>query len=120
MGRALARSFARSVDLCLGVPQSRYYRRIAAVSVFCFGGKMRLAVWICLLALFSGLVFAQDISGTIGGTILDPTGAAVPNAKITVTNTERSQVVRTITTDATGTYSAPLISVGTYSVRVEA
>jgi hypothetical protein len=81
---------------------------------------MRLAVWICLLALFSGLVFAQDISGTIGGTILDPTGAAVPNAKITVTNTERSQVVRTITTDATGTYSAPLISVGTYSVRVEA
>src|SRR5215813_152166 len=73
-----------------------------------------------------GLVFAsslallgQDISGTIGGTISDPNSASIPNARVTVTNTDRNQVVRTITTDETGTYSAPIIPVGTYSIKVE-
>ena len=82
---------------------------------------MKPAARLCLLALASGIMLtAQDISGTIGGTILDPTGAAVPNAKVIVTNTERNQVVRTITTETTGSYSVPFIPVGTYSVRVEA
>src|SRR5690348_8746698 len=68
----------------------------------------------------AGYLAAQDISGSIGGTILDPTGAPVPNAKVTVTNTDRNQVVRTITTDATGTYSAPFIPIGNYEIKVEA
>ena len=72
-----------------------------------------------LVACVATGLIAQDISGTIGGTILDPSGATVPNAKVTVTNTDRNQVVRVITTDATGTYSAPLIPVGQYSVKVE-
>ncbi|MBS1856049.1 MAG: carboxypeptidase regulatory-like domain-containing protein [Acidobacteria bacterium] len=76
---------------------------------------------IALLALAGSVfLFGQDISGTIGGTILDQNSATVPNAKVTVTNTDRNQVVRTITTDATGTYAAPLIPVGTYAVKVEA
>ena len=65
-------------------------------------------------------MFAQDISGTIGGSVLDPSGAAVPAAKITITNTERNQVVRTVKTDSSGTYVAPLIPVGIYSLKVEA
>ena len=75
----------------------------------------------CILAFaVAGIVAAQDISGTIDGTILDPTGAPVPNAKVTVTNTDRNQVVRTITTDTTGTYSAPFIPIGNYEIKVEA
>ncbi len=62
----------------------------------------------------------QDISGTIDGAILDPSGAPVPNAKVTITNTDRNQVVRVITTDATGIYSAPFIPIGNYSIKVEA
>src|SRR5215475_14816159 len=74
-----------------------------------------------LLALAGGVIlFGQDISGTIGGTILDPNSASVPNAKVTITNTDRNQVVRNVTTDVTGVYVAPLIPVGTYAVRVEA
>ena len=68
--------------------------------------------------LASGLI-AQDISGSIGGTILDPSGSVVPNAKVSLTNTDRSQVVRTLTTDASGVYSAPLLPIGTYSIKVE-
>jgi hypothetical protein len=76
---------------------------------------------ICVLAVL-GVAFlaAQDISGTIGGTILDPTGSAVASAKVTVTNTDRNQVVRVATTDVSGTYSVPLIPIGNYSVKVEA
>jgi Carboxypeptidase regulatory-like domain/TonB-dependent Receptor Plug Domain len=76
---------------------------------------------VLLLALASAMALcAQDISGTIGGSILDQNGGAVPNAKVIVTNTDRNQVVRTSTTDTTGVYSAPLIPVGTYAIRVEA
>src|ERR1035441_504720 len=83
-------------------------------------GKMKslLSVFMLIACLATGL-FAQDISGTIGGAILDPTGATVPGAKVTITNTDRNQVLRTIITDPSGTYSAPLIPVGQYSVKVE-
>ncbi|MBZ5726490.1 MAG: carboxypeptidase regulatory-like domain-containing protein [Acidobacteriia bacterium] len=63
---------------------------------------------------------AQEITGSIVGTVQDPTGAAVPGAKVTVTNTDRNAVIRTATTDTDGNYSAPLLPVGHYSVAVEA
>ncbi len=72
------------------------------------------------LSLFSLAAFGQDVSGTIQGVILDPAGAVVPNAKVTITNTDRDQVVRTFTTDASGNYSAPVLPVGHYSIKVEA
>jgi hypothetical protein len=75
----------------------------------------------CLLAVCAiGSLAAQDISGTIGGAVLDPSGAAVPKAHVTITNTDRNQVVRDFTTDETGVYSAPLIPIGTYSIKVVA
>src|SRR4051794_21527840 len=84
---------------------------------------MKTAVWLSSLILGSVLTLsAQDITGNIGGTILDPSGAAVSGAKITVTNTERNQVMRTLTTDSTGSYSAPLLPVSPegYIIKVEA
>jgi hypothetical protein len=81
---------------------------------------MKKGFALCLLATAGGLsLLAQDISGTIGGSILDPTGSVVPNAKVTVFNTDRNQVARVITTESSGTYSAPALPVGIYSVRVE-
>ena len=68
----------------------------------------------------AGSMAAQDISGTIEGSVLDPSGAGVPKAKVTITNTDRNQIVRTITSDAGGNYAAPLIPVGTYLIKVEA
>jgi len=79
--------------------------------------------WLLLAALAAPLplsLHAQDISGTIEGSVLDPSGAFVSGAKVTVTNQDRNQVVRTITTDASGAYSAPFTPVGKYSVKVEA
>src|ERR1043166_8216159 len=47
-------------------------------------------------------------------------GAAVPNAKLTATHNERNQVIRTVTTDASGGYSANFLPIGGYSVNFEA
>jgi hypothetical protein len=72
------------------------------------------------MACAGSAAVAQDISGTIEGSILDPSNAPVPHAKVTIKLIDRNQVVRTIITDAGGDYSAPLIPIGNYSIKVEA
>jgi len=81
----------------------------------------KITSFVLLLALVcaSGLL-AQDITGSISGTVADPTGAGVPGATVTVTDLERNMVVRTTTTDGAGNYAAPLLPVSKYSVTVEA
>ncbi|MHB1021996.1 MAG: carboxypeptidase-like regulatory domain-containing protein [Acidobacteriaceae bacterium] len=71
-----------------------------------------------LLLLNSGL--AQNITGSISGTVKDTSGAVVSDATITVTDIDHNQVVRTIKTDATGYYRASLLPIGHYSVTAEA
>src|SRR5674476_223152 len=89
--------------------------------MYSLGSKMKiLAALLILPACLATGLLAQDISGNIRGTILDPSGATVANAKVTVTNTDRNQVVRVVTTDSTGSYSVPIIPVGIYSIKVEA
>jgi hypothetical protein len=82
---------------------------------------MKKLIGLCTFAAAIAVcLVAQDITGTIEGSVLDASGAGVPGAKVTITNTDRNQVVRTSTTDPSGNYSAPLIPVGTYAVKVEA
>ena len=72
----------------------------------------------CLLAVASAS--AQEITGTILGSVLDAQGKAIPNATVTITNTDKNIVVRTVKTNGSGDYSAPLLPIGNYSVSVEA
>ena len=67
--------------------------------------------WACL---------AQDITGSIIGTVTDQTGAAVPGAKITITNMDRNAIVRATVSSKDGDYVAALLDVGKYSITVEA
>jgi len=83
----------------------------------------RLSVFrICALFL-AGLAIAlpghaQTITGQIGGVVTDSLGAVVPGAIVTVVNSDTGEVVRTISTDSKGTYTVPLLQVGTYSVHI--
>ena len=63
------------------------------------------------------VAMAQE--ATIVGTVIDPSGAALPKAKITVTNVE-SGGVKTIETNAAGQYVVPDLHIGHYSVKAEA
>jgi len=76
-----------------------------------------LVVGLCLG--WCGRAAAQEVTGSISGTVTDSKGGVVPNAKVTITNTDRQVVVRTLTTDEHGQYAAPLLPVGHYSVTVE-
>ena len=62
---------------------------------------------------------AQAIYGNIVGTISDATGAAIPNAKITITDVAKG-VNFTTTTNESGNYSQGHLVPGNYEVRVEA
>jgi hypothetical protein len=76
----------------------------------------------CVLALtfLSGSGIAQDVqSATVVGTVTDPTGAVVPNASVTITNTA-TNISAHATTNAAGAYYVPFQSAGTYNITVSA
>src|SRR6266446_749086 len=87
------------------------------------GGVMRrnsLALYVLLvLCISAAIAAAQEITGSIVGTVMDSKGGVVPNAKVAITNTDQQVVVRTLTTDDHGQYAAPLLPVGHYSITVE-
>ena len=70
------------------------------------------------LVLLNTAAFSQE-TATIVGTVTDPTGAAVPGAKVLITNTDTG-LVRSTQTGATGNFAAPELPFGHYTVRVEA
>src|SRR5437660_3081903 len=74
------------------------------------------ALWIALAIV--GSAFAQEFRATIGGMVTDPSGAPVPNAKVTVTSVERN-----ISTEANsneiGRYLVQYLLPGTYNMTVE-
>jgi hypothetical protein len=63
---------------------------------------------------------AQNITATILGTVTDPSGGGVANAKVTVFSVERQRIDQTLKTGSAGEFAAPLLPVGTYNVSVEA
>jgi len=62
---------------------------------------------------------AQVLYGSMVGTATDPSGAVVPNAGVTATNSGTGQT-RTDTTDANGRYNLANLTPGTYSLKVTA
>ncbi|HXS96925.1 MAG TPA: carboxypeptidase regulatory-like domain-containing protein [Candidatus Limnocylindrales bacterium] len=79
--------------------------------------KSHVARFFLLLLVVVAYAFAQTIVGRISGTVEDPSGAPVPSAKVTVTNTD-THLVRNLTTDDKGFYVADNLPIGTYSVLV--
>lgn len=75
------------------------------------------AVCYLLLALASS-AYCQTNMGSLAGSVMDTSGAGVPNAKVTVTNTQTGVAVNVVTSDA-GDYRVPQLNPGTYSVRAE-
>ena len=64
-------------------------------------------------------VRAQNIGGTIAGNALDPSGAVISAAEISVTNTE-TEARRVTLTDARGGFSFAALSPGTYKLTAAA
>src|SRR6266540_4055353 len=71
-----------------------------------------------LAALATGALYAQAVNGTIVGNVTDASGAAVPSAKVTVTEM-KTGVGRSGETNESGNFVFPNMEPGTYKVAVE-
>src|SRR5579859_8180586 len=77
-----------------------------------------LAVLFCLFAVTPSSLFAQAIStGTVAGTVTDPSGGAVVGASVTLMDTA-TNIPRTAATNETGRYFFANVPPGTYNVSV--
>src|SRR5277367_1098824 len=88
----------------------------APVRKFIFALSLAL---LAVLMLPGSLKAQSNISGDLVGSVTDPSGAAVPNAKVTVTNAANGQV-KVTTSSGTGEFRVPLLSPGAYKVSVTA
>ncbi|HYV61625.1 MAG TPA: carboxypeptidase-like regulatory domain-containing protein, partial [Bryobacteraceae bacterium] len=78
-----------------------------------------LMIALVLVVGIPSLMAQSAGTGALTGTLTDPSGGTIPNATVTLTNTQTNQA-RTATTGADGTYRFPLIPPGTYRVRFSA
>jgi hypothetical protein len=73
-----------------------------------------------MLLLCCGIALeAQTITGSVNGTVTDPTGAVIPNAKVTATNVDTG-IETPSTTNNDGIYNIRFLQIGNYKIKVEA
>jgi Carboxypeptidase regulatory-like domain len=88
--------------------RSNFLTTVLAVSVFAAA---------FLLGPCAHPVTAQMVKGSISGSVIDPSGAAVPDARITLANKETGSVSSSVS-DAAGLFHIALLPIGTYSLDV--
>ena len=79
--------------------------------------RVRSILFVVTLLAAAPLTQAQLVGGTIGGDVVDPSNATVNRAQVIIRNEETGGERRLITT-GDGTFSAPSIPVGVYTVSV--
>jgi hypothetical protein len=107
--RRFAKASTGFVETAAGLPAAK--RR----------APMRLHIWMCLtcvLFLLTEGLFGQEYRGSLSGRVLDPSGAAVPGAHLTLTNIA-TNVRLTTDTNGEGHYTLPYLQPATYSLRAE-
>jgi carboxypeptidase family protein len=85
---------------------------------FLFGITLGIAAGMSLLAPPPAHAQVSVSTGSISGTIMDPQGAAVTNARVTITNKDTGTSQATTTGD-TGLFTSGALAPGNYTVRVE-
>ncbi len=73
----------------------------------------------CILTAMASPVARGQATGSFTGNVLDNSGSAIPGAAVTVSSQATGQV-RAVKTDDAGHYLIPLLSVGLYTLRVDA
>jgi hypothetical protein len=79
--------------------------------------KLLRALAVVLLFFAAGVLKAQDLA-TIVGTLTDDSGAAVPDAQVTISNADRG-FTRVVSSDSSGFYSLNRVPIGSYSITIE-
>ncbi|HYL76920.1 MAG TPA: TonB-dependent receptor [Bryobacteraceae bacterium] len=80
---------------------------------------LEIAVRVFAILAISHCALHAGTTGSIFGTVTDPSGSVLPGAKLTLTNTAQGIQNKT-TSDAKGAYTFPTLPVGQYRLQVEA
>jgi hypothetical protein len=91
----------------------------------------KMAASSLFLAVFTGMIFTGTIftgtsfaqggaTGAISGVVQDSSGAVIPNAKVSVKSESTGEVLRRLAVDSSGSFSASLLPVDTYTLEVTA
>ncbi|HZR58391.1 MAG TPA: carboxypeptidase-like regulatory domain-containing protein, partial [Terriglobales bacterium] len=100
------KSIGTFTGLCTIKPRTAY-RWLTATSLF-------------LIVASATLAHAQAVANAqLSGVVTDPSGAAIPDAKIIVTQTD-TNAVRTVQSGSDGTFILPGLAIGPYKLQVEA
>ncbi|PYY12982.1 MAG: hypothetical protein DMG60_22855, partial [Acidobacteria bacterium] len=83
------------------------------------GRKLALSVLLFVSMVAVTRSSGQAVFGGIAGTVTDPSGASIPSAKVSITETSKGVSYNTVTNDS-GNYTQSHLTVGNYDVRVEA
>lgn len=87
--------------------------------------RYQLLSWLCVASVILGVLIlctplhAQFTSGSITGTVFDPSGAALPGAVITATNTA-TNITQTVSTNSSGDFTMPSLQPGDYRLTATA
>ena len=79
----------------------------------------RLTVSVLVLFVLNTLIWAQSSTTSVRGTVTDKSGAAVANAKVTISNPAQA-IERTMNSGDAGQYEFVQLPPGTYHLSVEA
>lgn len=104
---------ARSVTAASSQEKIRSYQSRCGLP----GTKLLLPVLIFLLVAFEGMLWAGT-TGSISGTLKDPTGAVIAGANVQAINIAQG-VHNKVATDANGSFIFPSLPVGRYELQIE-
>ena len=93
----------------MDMSRNRFHSRFAWAFALCIA---------CLMMLPGIYLHAQTVYGSMAGTIIDPSGGAIPGASVTITNLGTSEK-RSMVSDATGGYRFVNLTPGRYRIEVE-
>jgi hypothetical protein len=80
----------------------------------------KLAIFLMFVSWAPALLAQGGATGAISGTVQDQSGGLIAGAQVSVVSEATGQVVRDLTTDSSGSFTATLLPVGSYSVEVSA
>jgi len=109
--QSLKRSFISSCCPITAVDgRNNFYRALTL-------GALSFCLLSCLF-LMASAAYAQEVTGAIVGTVVDPNGAALSGASVTATDVDRGTRLTTTTNDA-GAFNLPRVPIGRYKVTAE-
>jgi len=82
-------------------------------------GILACCSFLTVVLILAPVTFGQTITGSVNGTVIDPSGAAIPGAKVTVTSVE-TNVSNADATNGEGVYSIRFLQIGHYKLTITA